>query len=160
MHYSEEGETMDYLLRSSARFQSGQGRGYALLGPEGLVEHFAWVASYEGFAMAELDEVLHTPSAARVMIFDCWTPPELRGRGLYRHAIGGLAELLLAEGKDVWIFSAAANVASVAGIEKAGFQKQASLHRRKILGWKKTRQESHGPSQVEQTDALSDRAVR
>jgi len=50
--------------------------------------------------MAELDEVLHTPSAVRVMIFDCWTPPELRGRGLYSHAIAGLAELLSAEGKE------------------------------------------------------------
>lgn len=137
MRYSEDHETMDYLLRSAARFRSIQNRGFALVGTDGVAQHFAWVAPYEGFAMAELAEVLRAPSPVSVMIFDCWTPCELRGQGLYARAIGQLAGLLSVEGKDVWIFSAAGNPASVRGIQKAGFQRQASLFRRKVLWWAK-----------------------
>jgi CelD/BcsL family acetyltransferase involved in cellulose biosynthesis len=144
MRYAEDCETLDYLLRSAARFRSGKDRGCALLGADGSAQHFAWVAPYEGFAMAELNEVLRAPSPASVMIFDCWTPRELRGRGLYGRTIGQLAALLSAEGKEVWIFSAAANPASRAGIEKAGFQMQLSHSKRKVLWWAKTRRESRG----------------
>ena len=138
MRYSEDHETMDYLLRSAERFRGNQNRGFALLGADGVAQHLAWVAPYEGFAMSELGEVLRAPSAASVMIFDCWTPRELRGQGLYARAIRQLAGLLSAEGKDVWIFSAAGNPASVAGIEKAGFKMGTSLFRRKVLWWAKT----------------------
>ncbi|MBI3475472.1 MAG: GNAT family N-acetyltransferase [Acidobacteria bacterium] len=142
MQYSEDQETLDYLLRSATRFRANQSRGYALLAADGVVQHFAWAGPYEGFAMAELGETLRAPSTTSVMIFDCWTPRALRGQGLYARAITQLAGLLSAEGKDVWIFSAAANQGSMAGIQKAGFQRQASHFRRKILWWAKTRQET------------------
>ena len=160
MRYHADGETMDYLIRASSRFHSGKSRGFALLGADGVAQHFAWVSTYEGFTMAELDEVLHAPSAASVMIFDCWTPREYRGRGLYGRAIVSLAELLSGEGKDVWIFSAAANPASTAGIEKAGFQRQASLFRRNLLGWKKSWQETRWVQRPEPSASLPDEAVR
>ena len=140
MRYSEDQETLDYLLRSAMRFRTNHSRGYALLGTDGVAQHFAWASPYEGFAMDELKEVLHAPSPGSVMIFDCWTPRALRGQGLYAQAISRFAALLSAEGKDVWIFSAAANPASVAGITQAGFQRQASHSRRKVLWWVKTRQ--------------------
>jgi hypothetical protein len=160
MRYSEDRETVQYLLRSASRFRTGANRGYILLGPDGIPQHFAWVAPYEGFAMAELGEVLRAPSPASVLIFDCWTPHELRGQGLYGRTIGQLAALLSAEGKDVWIFSAAANPASRAGIEKAGFQMQLSRSRRKVLWWAKTRQETRGIQERKQAEALSNKAVR
>jgi hypothetical protein len=154
MCYSEDHETLDYLLRSSARFRTNQSLGFALTNAESVARHFAWVTPYEGFAMAELGEVLHAPSAASVLIFDCWTPVELRGQGLYACAISRLAGLLSAEGKDVWIFSAASNTASIAGIEKAGFQLRAALSKRKVLGWSRTRQESRGAADPESVDVL------
>jgi CelD/BcsL family acetyltransferase involved in cellulose biosynthesis len=160
MRYSQDRETLDYLLRSAARFRLGGNRGYALMGEDGIAQHFAWAAPYEGFAMAELNEVLHAPSATSVMIFDCWTPRELRGRGLYVQMIGRLARLLSAEGKDVWIFSAAPNSASVAGIEKAGFQMRALLFKRKLLWWSKTRQVSRETPDREQSDRFSNEPVR
>jgi hypothetical protein len=161
MRYSEDRETLDYLLRSAARFRSSKNRGYVLLGADGVAEHFAWVAPYDGFAMAELGEVLQAPTPTGVMIFDCWTPPALRGRGLYGRMIGQLAAMLSAEDKDVWIFSAAANPASVAGIEKAGFQLESSLLRRKVLWWQaKTRQEPREASERKQTEALSSEPMR
>lgn len=135
MRYSSDGETLDYLLRAAARFHSGENRGFALLGADGVAQHFAWVAPYEGFAIAELREILRAPVEGSVIIFDCWTPREFRRQGLYTRAIRDLAWLLTAEGKDVWIFSAATNLASVAGIERAGFQMQLSISRRRILWW-------------------------
>jgi hypothetical protein len=160
MRYSGDSETMDYLLRCAARFRSTENKGYALLGGDGVAQHFAWAVPYEGFVMDEVKEVLHAPSEKSVMIFDCWTPLELRGRGLYAQTIGKLAAQLSASGKDVWIFSATANPASVAGIEKAGFQKRGSLVRRKIFGLSKTRQKTHSGTRREQGDPLSHEAVR
>lgn len=159
MRYANDSETMEYLLRSSARFRSIENKGYALPGEDGVAQHFVWVGPYQGFVMDEVKEVLHAPSENSVMIFDCWTPRELRGRGLYARAIGQLAALQSAAGKDAWIFSAAANPASVAGIEKAGFQKRTSLVRRKVLGLSKTRQKSHETPLV-QSVKLSDEAAR
>lgn len=160
LRYSEDRETLDYLLRSAQRFRSRLHSGYSLLGPDGVAQHFAWVAPYEGFAMAELGETLHAPTPASVMIFDCWTPRELRGQGLYGRTIGPLAARLSAEGKDVWIFSAAANPASVAGIEKAGFEMRFSLLKRKVLAWSKTRQAAAETRQQQPAEGLSKEAVR
>ena len=159
MRYSEDRETLDYLLRAAGRFHSRMHRGYALLGPEGDAQHFAWAAPYEGFAMEELGTVLKAPSPSSVMIFDCWTPGALRGRGLYGRAIRQLAARLTAQGAEVWIFSAAANPASVAGIEKAGFQRQFALVRRKIFWLARIRQERRQAGQ-EQAEALAKEAVR
>jgi CelD/BcsL family acetyltransferase involved in cellulose biosynthesis len=160
MSYSEDHETLEYLLRSAVRFRANKNRGYSLLGENGIAQHVAWVAPYEGFAMDELGELLQAPSTTSVMIFDCWTPCALRGQGLYSCAIHQLAGLLSADGKDVWIFSAAGNRASVAGIEKAGFHRQASLFRRKFLWLKKTWQESRATRPLESATALSNEAVR
>jgi CelD/BcsL family acetyltransferase involved in cellulose biosynthesis len=159
MRYSEDHETLDYLLRAAGRFQSGVLSGYALLGPEGEAQHFAWATPYEGFEMQELGTVLKAPSPSSVMIFDCWTPGALRGRGLYGRAIRQLAALLTAQGAEVWIFSAAANPASVAGIEKAGFQRQFALVRRKILSFGRIRQERRQAA-PKPAEALSKEAVR
>ncbi len=160
MHYSEDGETLDYLLRAAQRFHSASHAGFAFLGEDGIALHFAWVAAYEGFRMAELREVLRAPSPASVMIFDCWTPRILRGQGLYGRTIRELAARLSAEDKDIWIFSAAANAASVAGIEKAGFQIQATLLKRRILWWAKTRQEPPKTRDLKQVEAISNEAMR
>jgi CelD/BcsL family acetyltransferase involved in cellulose biosynthesis len=159
MRYSEDRETLDYLLRSAARFHARMHTGYALLGHEGDAQHFAWTAPYEGFVMDELGTVLKAPCPSSVMIFDCWTPGALRGRGLYGRAIRQLAARLTAQGAEVWIFSAAANPASVAGIEKAGFQRQLALVRRKIFSLGRVRQErrQHG---LEEAEALAKEAVR
>jgi hypothetical protein len=61
--------------------------------------------------------------------------------------IGRLATMLSSQDKDAWIFSAAANPASIAGIEKAGFQLAFSLIKRKMLWWAKTRQEARAHSE-------------
>jgi len=160
MRYADEPDTLNYLLRSASRFRSNNGHGFALLGTDGAPLHLSWVAPYDGFFMAELGEALCAPSPASVMIFDCWTPPKLRGQGLYARMVGQLGCLLAAEGKDAWIFSAANNSASVAGIVKAGFELRTALSKRKLLWWAKTSKESREIAESNQVDALPSGAVR
>ncbi len=141
MKYSDDAETLEYLLRSAKRFRAQQYRGYALPGQDGVAKHFAWVAPYDGFAIGELGETLQAHSPERVMIFDCWTPRALRGRGLCGQALQQLASCLIAESKDVWIFGPASDPVSLGGIERVGFCRRFSLVRRKILFWGRTQEQ-------------------
>ena len=68
------------------------------------------------------------------MIFDCWTPREVQGSGLFVRTIEQLAAHLSAEGKDVWIYSAA-DPALLAAFESSGFRMQSFLVKRKVLSW-------------------------
>jgi len=135
MQYVDDQATLDYLLRAASRLREGKSEGFALLDAESAVVHFAWVTGFEGFFLSELNDSVKAPSPESVMLFDCWTPASVRGKGFYGQAIRLIATLMIERGKQPWIFSAATNVASVRGIEKAGFQRRYSLVRRRILGW-------------------------
>jgi CelD/BcsL family acetyltransferase involved in cellulose biosynthesis len=155
MRYSEDRETMDYLLRVAPHLRSEQARGYALTAADGAAGHFAWVIPYEGFSLPEFAEILHAPSKSSVLIVDCWTPRELRRRGLYSCAIRQLSQMLCSEGKDVWTFTGAENHAAVRLIGKAGFQRQSAILRRKFLWWMRTRIENREPVLEKHPDAVS-----
>ncbi len=148
MKYSDDAETLEYLLRSAKRFRAQQYRGYALPGQDGVAKHFAWVAPYDGFAIGELGETLR------------WTPRALRGRGLCGQALQQLASCLIAESKDVWIFGPASDPVSLGGIENAGFRMQCSLVKRRILFWSRTSQDSRVTPERKQAEALSKESVR
>jgi hypothetical protein len=133
MHYVEEKDTLAYVLRAADRVQATASRGFALLNGNGVAVHFCWVADFAGFQMAELQAKLRAPSPHSVLLFDCWSPASFRGHGYYARAISEVAVQLRAVGKRPWIFSDAANVSSIHGIEKAGFAQGFSLTRRRVL---------------------------
>lgn len=134
IEFEGDQESYDYLLRSARRVRAGKDRGFSLLAKDGKSVHFCWVAAFEGFYMDELDLRLDAaPSPSAQMIFDCWTPDPLRGRGYYGAAVALAAQELAREGLDPWIFSAARNRSSVGGLESSGFQRRYSLVRRKTL---------------------------
>ena len=160
MRYSEDRATLNYLLRSAHRFRSAPHTGFALLGADDIAQSFAWVAPYEGFVLPEVKEVLRAPTLESVMIFDCWTPREVRERGLFGRTIGQVAARRSAEGKDVWIFSAAADPASMAEIEGAGFRMQTSLVKRKVLFSTRTSRESQEAPEPKHAEDLPKEAVR
>jgi hypothetical protein len=142
MRYEDDFETLEYLKRAAPRLKEARCRGFAIMSADGSAAHILWAAPYEAFAMAELNTVLRAPSPSSTMIFDCWTPAELRGRGLYTKAIGSLAQQLSSEGADAWIFSAVDNVASTAGIQNAGFALQFSMERKRVFGWARVRRKT------------------
>ena len=160
IQHAEDRESLDYLLRSAVRLQSAQNQGVALLDAMGAVEHCAWVAPYQGFSMRELGILLQAPNERSVLIIDCWTPPALRGRSLYARAIRSLAMKLSRDGQDVWIFSAATNGPSLAGIRKAGFQLHATLRRRKVLWWSNLTRYDEEAHEPDKPGAVSGPTVR
>ena len=139
--YDDE-ETMQYLLRSAKRQREGNAEGFVLVDTEGRPLHFAWIAEFDGFFLSELNAKVKAPAADCVMIFDCWTPPGERGHGYYAQTIEMVAQQIREEGKHPWIFSAASNVASVRGLERAGFQRRYALVRQRILGWQRIQGET------------------
>jgi CelD/BcsL family acetyltransferase involved in cellulose biosynthesis len=139
IHYVDDPATLEYLLRSAQRLRPGGDRGFVLLNDEGIPVHFCWVKDFEGFRMAELERILRAPGANAVMIFDCFTPVAVRGRGFFARAIAALADQLNSEGQAPWIFGAATNQASLRGIEKSGFVHKFTLGSNRIFFLQKTK---------------------
>ena len=133
MRYESEEDTLNYLLRSARRLQASGAKGFALVNAGGVPVHFCWVAPFEGFRIAELNQVLKEPTPRSVLLFDCWTPSAERGHGYYGLCLWLVASRALEAGQRPWIFSAAANVKSVRSIERAGFLPRFSLVRKKTL---------------------------
>lgn len=135
MRYYDDEPTLQYLLRSAARLRQGNAEGFALVDTNGTPLHFAWSAQFEGFFLSELNATVDAPSADCVMLFDCWTPAALRGRGYYGKTVGLVAQLFRERGKRPWIFSAGGNASSLRGLAKTGFQRRYSLVRWRMFGW-------------------------
>jgi hypothetical protein len=135
--YVDDEETLAYLLRSAQRLRSGTAEGFVLVDGEGRPLHLAWLACFDGFFLSELNAKVEASSADDMLLFDCWTPVAIRGRGHYAQAIELIADRAATRGKRPWIFSAATNAASVRGLAKAGFEKRYSLFRKKVLGWQR-----------------------
>ena len=131
---ADDPATLGYLLRAAARLRDTRSQGFALVDSEGRFLHFAWATAFDEFFLSELDVTVDAPSADSVMLFDCWTPASERGKAYYGRAISMIAELVRERGQRPWIFSARSNVASVHGIEKAGFERRYSLTRQRLFG--------------------------
>jgi CelD/BcsL family acetyltransferase involved in cellulose biosynthesis len=135
--YVDDESTLAYVLRSASRVRDANAEGFGLIDAKGAFLHFAWVTSFDGFFLAELNTKVDAPSADCVMLFDCWTPVSVRGHGYYGRTVSFIAAQMRDKGKKPWVFSAASNLASVRGLEKAGFQRRYSLMRQRILGWQR-----------------------
>jgi CelD/BcsL family acetyltransferase involved in cellulose biosynthesis len=131
---ADDAHTLRYLMRCANRLIKPDASGFLLQDDSGRPIHFLWVGEYDGFRLSEIDHSLDPSSSAATMIFDCWTPAADRGRAHYVAAIRQAAASLRREGKTAWIFSGAANVASLRGILKAGFEYRFSLVRRIRFG--------------------------
>jgi len=134
MRLAKDDESLAYLRRAGHRLQSGTNRGFGLAAGEDDIFHFCWATEFEGFELAEIRYQLKAPRPQTFVIYDCWTPAVERKKGYYARAIRMLAQRLEVEGASPWIFSAAGNVDSIRGIEKAGFVKKFTLKQQKVLG--------------------------
>jgi hypothetical protein len=121
-------------MRCAHRLMEPGASGFLLQDETSRPIHFLWIASYDGFRLAEISHNLEPSSPGAAMIFDCWTPLAHRGHGHYAAAIRQAAWNLQHQNRPAWIFSAAKNVSSLQGILKAGFAYRFSLVRRRRLG--------------------------
>jgi CelD/BcsL family acetyltransferase involved in cellulose biosynthesis len=133
MQYFGDEETLNYLVRGAQRLRRPGAEGFALM-REGIPVHFAWSAGFEGFYMAELGQHLRAPANDAKLVFDCWTPVSMRGRGYYAQTLALLSGSLRREDHAAWIFGAATNHPTLRGIRKAGFEYRFTLRRRRVLG--------------------------
>jgi CelD/BcsL family acetyltransferase involved in cellulose biosynthesis len=137
---NDEG-TLAYLLRCAEHLRKKDCAGFALSNHEGKFLHFTWIRAFEGFHCSEVNAKLNSPAPDSVILFDSWTPLSRRGRGFYAATISMVAGKTRSEGKRSWIFSASINKSSVRGLEKAGFKRQFSVIRHRVLWWQRVVQE-------------------
>jgi CelD/BcsL family acetyltransferase involved in cellulose biosynthesis len=141
MKYETDGGTLAYLLRCAHRLHTGEAEGFALTDFAGVPIHFCWVAPFQGFWISELGRKLTEPEPDSALIFDCWTPVDLRGQGNYTRVLPLVAEAVLNSGKRPWIFSATGNASSIEGIQRAGFVARFSITHKKKFAFLQSWQE-------------------
>ena len=101
----------------------GEGQLLAATGPHGGVTSYAFVV-FESFYKKILGESSATP-----IISNCLTFPAYRGQGLYPLVLRASLQHLAAQGFSRAIITCAPdNIASVRGIEKAGFRRVKTIH--------------------------------
>lgn len=100
------------------------------------VAHIAWVGTrtriQAGYEVGE-ECWIDLPHPVSV-IYDCWTPPEFRGHGIYPRVLSMLSREALERHPAVWIYCLKDNVASRRGILKAGFEHNYRMTRLRSLG--------------------------
>ena len=136
--YSDDANTAAYLLRAAKRLELKRSQGFALVSPEGAPLHLCWAASSHDFEVAGLERPVHLLPADSVLIFDCWTPREIRRHGHCSNALSLLSAQLNTAGKLAWTFAAESNSDALAAAERAGFVRNLSLTRRRIFFLSKT----------------------
>ncbi len=134
VEYVDDEETLAYLLHSTRRLASEEAEGFVLVDHRGRPVHFAWLAGFDGFVVPQLKGKMEAASED-VLLFDCWTPVAIRGRGYYARAIDLIAYKMKSSSKRPWIFSPARNLAAMRGLAKSGFQRRYSLFQSRVLWW-------------------------
>jgi len=93
------------------------------------------------------------------MIYDWWTPREVRDKDSLGRTIWHLAARLSTEGKDVWTFSTG-DPATITEVERAGFRMRTSLVKRRAFFRTRTRQEFRETCEPKHADAALREIVR
>lgn len=136
MWYEKDKETLSYLVRAGERLFEGKAQGFVVVSEKDVPLHFCWVSDYNGFFVGELQTRLKESRGDSVVIFDCWTPMDVRGQGFYPEAIKQVARRFSGAGKTSWILSSIRNSASIQGIQKSGFNQRFLTTSHKVLNRK------------------------
>ena len=119
----------------------------------GRLVHFGWLTEHQNRGMLEEVHQLFTYPPESVALYDFFTDPEFRGKGLYRRTMAQMLSDAAQSGhKRAFIFVVADNHPSRRAIEKAGFTYELSLYERSAFG-RSRKWRSDGP--VEQPAAES-----
>ena len=102
---------------------------------DGRLAHCGWLAVQSKSHMTEVEQSMTFPPGS-VALYDFYTSPDFRGRGLYRATIGHMLQAAFAR-EDVryaYISVLADNGPSRHVIESMGFEYQGSFHWRRRVG--------------------------
>ena len=99
------------------------------------IAHIAWIGSRnEIVALDETGPNVVLPLNARgLVIYDCWTPEDMRGTGYYGIMLDTIERSCNAENLDLWIYCVSNNWPSRNVIEKIKFQRVAELVRKRVV---------------------------
>jgi len=128
------GEYLTPTKLAKARERLRQGDTLYTFWIRGECAHIAWVSTRsELMAIPKVDGQCRINVAQpAALIYDCWTPPAMRGKGIYPSAL--LSILRDNADKQLWIHCQHGNIASVRGIDKAGFKLCYRMLRTRLLG--------------------------
>lgn len=130
----ESWQSRDSFL-SAALERLEQGQSAFTISLEGKLAHCGWMAAQSESRMSEVEQTLAFPEGS-VALYDYYTPPSFRGRGLDRTAIGHMlwAAFQRAETRYAYISVLADNGPSRHVIEGLGFELQGVFHWRRRFG--------------------------
>lgn len=95
----------------------------------GRLVHASWVTM--GFAWTRELRAYVQPPEGHAYVYESYTRPEVRGRGVYPFALAGIATDLTGTAELIWVMVEADNPASVRAVTKAGFGRRGSIHVRR-----------------------------
>jgi ribosomal protein S18 acetylase RimI-like enzyme len=89
---------------------------------DGRFEHASWVSSEPAF-IGEIQRWF-VPPPRSAYVYESYTRPKMRGRGIYPYALAGISAAVAAKWRveELWIAVQASNKPSRRAIEKAGFE--------------------------------------
>ena len=100
---------------------------------DGELLHASWVTTGAAWTREIRAYVLPPPGDAYV--YESFTTPEARGRGVYPFALAGICSWAVSEGVGrVWVAVESANAPSLRAITKAGFEPSYSMSYGRRLG--------------------------
>jgi RimJ/RimL family protein N-acetyltransferase len=130
-------------------------REYCLIGvQEGMIVHYCWLALGEEYLDWETAFLINL-LPAKAYLYDAFTRPLFRNRGIYREAIHQAIRFLFNRGRtSLMIIVEKDNPPAFAAAVRAGFRPQANIRYRRVLWFRKNRVEPISPSREGSRDGI------
>ena len=132
--------------RSTFRARLSEGTACYLVMTDDRAVHATWCTT-TGAWTREIGALL-VPPDGDAYVYESYTRPEVRGRGVYPYALGQIAADLSRHAvKRVWVAVEASNSASLRAVAKAGFEPSFAIGYRRR--WGRVQIEPDGPTSPE-----------
>lgn len=126
-----------HLYRKAAEERRAQGFHLYTFVQSGRLLHYGWLIERQTRGEDGWVEQVYFPPSETAVLFDHFTHPSARGRGLYTQALCSLLHEArdLARARQAYVTVFGCNGPSRHVIEKLGFQHEGSLYKEKKLLW-------------------------
>jgi GNAT superfamily N-acetyltransferase len=126
---------VDILNASAVAARSARGDKIFVAHHQGILVAYLFATTKE-CKVDEIDDWLDVEQK-EVYLYDAYTRPAFRGKGIYPHLITKATEYFKNESYErAMIFSTKDNLSSNRGIERCGFKLYETVYYRNLMGWK------------------------